>query len=225
MKLVFALGGSVVVPENIDYTYIRRFADFATRLSKKHQIVIVVGGGRTARRAISKAKEDGANQVECDYAGIDASRENAKMLIDALDGNANSDVPQDFISAKREFEDGKIVVMGGTEPGHSTDAVAIIIGEYIDANIIFKITDVDGIYDKDPQKFDDAKRYEFLSLDKLQEMVLGLSQEAGKYELVDMVGVKILQRSGIKCIALSGHDFDNIDKAIEGKKFTGTVIQ
>ena len=214
-----------MVPDKVDYAYIRRFADFATKLAKTHQVVIVVGGGKTARRAIATAKEQGANQVECDYAGIDASRENAKMLIDALDGNANNEVPHDFISAKKEFDGGKIIVMGGTEPGHSTDAVAIIMGEYIDANIIFKITDVDGIYDKDPQKFGDAKRYKFLSLDKLQEMVLGLSQEAGKYELVDVVGVKILQRSGIRCIALSGHDFKNIEKAINGSKFIGTIIQ
>ena len=63
-----------------------------------------------------------------------------------------------------------------------------------------------------------------LSLEKLQDMVQSLSQEAGKYELIDMVAIKILQRSKIRCIALDGKNLENVKKAVSGGRFVGTVI-
>ncbi|MBN2518825.1 MAG: UMP kinase [Candidatus Altiarchaeota archaeon] len=225
MKIVFALGGSILVPDEPDLEFMRKFAGFVKELSKKHRIAIVVGGGRAARRRISEARKKGANEVECDYIGIEASRENARMFAEILGEMANREIPGDFLEAKAIWDKGKGIVMGGTEPGHSTDAVAVILAEYLNADLVLKTTDVDGIYDKDPQKSKNAKMFKTLPLDKLQDMVAHLSQDAGKYELIDMVGVKILQRSGIKCIALNGRNLENIKKAIEGKGFVGTVIK
>ena len=225
MKIIFALGGSVLVPDEPDLEFMRKFAEFVRELSENHRIAIVVGGGKTARRRITEARGKGANEVECDYLGIDASRENARMLAEVLGDAANQETPKDFLEAMKIWNDGKIVVMGGTEPGHSTDAVAAILAEYVGADLIIKTTDVNGIYDKDPQKFKDAKMFDKLSLDKLQEMVQSLSQEAGKYELIDLVAIKILQRSKIKCIVLSGRDLENVKRAVSGGKVVGTVIK
>ena len=225
MKIVFALGGSILVPNEIDLKFMRKFAEFVKELSEDHRIAIVVGGGKTARRRIGDARKKGANEVECDYIGIEATRENASVLAEILGDAANQKIPKDFLEAKNIWDSGKIVVMGGTEPGHSTDAVAAILAEYVDGDLILKATDVDGIYDKDPQKFKDAKMFGKLSLEKLQDMVRSLSQEAGKYELIDMVAIKILQRSKIKCIALDGRNLENMKKAVSGGKFVGTVIR
>jgi len=225
MKIIFALGGSVLVPDEPDLEFVRKFAEFVKDLSGEHRFAIVVGGGKTARRRIEEARSRGANEVECDYIGIEASRENARMLAEVLGDGANQEIPKDFVEAKRTWDSGKIVVMGGTEPGHSTDAVAAILAEHVGGDLILKATDVDGIYDKDPQKFKDAKMFKELSLDKLQGMVQSLSQEAGKYELIDIVAIKILQRSKIRCIVLNGRNLENIKSAISGGKVVGTVIK
>ncbi len=222
MKIVFALGGSVVVPDRVDEKYIKQFAKFALNLAERHILAIVVGGGKTARRAIALARREGKNEVECDYEGIRASRYNASILSQAMGIEPN--IPERLIDAYKILKTEGIVLMGGTEPGHSTDAVAALLAELIGADLIIKATDVDGIYDKDPQKHKDAKMLRELPIDELEGIVSGLSQAAGKYELFDMLAVKILRRSGIKCIVLNGRDLENMKKAIERKKFRGTVI-
>lgn len=222
MKAVFALGGSVVVPKEVDEKYVEEFAEFALKLAKKHTLGIVVGGGQTARKAIKEARARGDNEAKCDYAGIEASRYNAAVVSQAM--GIEPLIPETILEAGKVLKTEGIVLMGGTEPGHSTDGVATLLGEYIDADLVIKITDVDGIYDKDPQKFKDAKMFKKLSIDELEKMTIGLSQEAGGYELFDMLAVKILKRSGIRSITLNGRDLGNLEKAIEGKDFVGTVV-
>jgi uridylate kinase len=223
MKIVFALGGSVVVPDKLDEKYVEQFAKFALEMSKKHTLAIVVGGGQTARSAIDECRKGGANEAACDYAGIEASRYNASVISQAM--GIEPLIPETVKNAKQVLETEGIVIMGGTEPGHSTDAVAAILAEYVGADIYLKISNVDGVYDSDPKKNPDAKRFDKLSIDELSKMVDGLSQDAGKYCLFDMLSVKMLKRSGIKTVVLEGHDLNNIRAAIQKKKFTGTIIE
>jgi len=115
--------------------------------------------------------------------------------------------------------------MGGTHPGHSTDAVSALLAEYINANLLINATDVDGIYDRDPQKHRDARMYKKLSVEQLVDMVKSYPLGAGEYELIDILAAKIIQRSKIRTIFLNGRDLKNMRNAIEGKKFIGTVIE
>jgi uridylate kinase len=223
MTIVLALGGSVVVPDKVDEEYVQKFAGWAKELLKKHKLGVVIGGGKTARRAVEAARSAGKNEAECDYAGIEASRENAAKVARIM-GLKQKAVPENVKEARRILDKEGIVVMGGTEPGHSTDAVAAMLAEYANADLLLKVTDVPGIYDKDPKKFKEAKMFKELPIGQLEKMVAGLSQEAGRYELMDIVAVKILRRSGIRCIALGGRDLKNMAAAIDGKGFTGTVI-
>jgi len=225
MILIFSLGGSVVAPvENVDEAFVKEFASLVAELSKKNKIGIVVGGGKPARHAIEAVRLAGKNQAECDYAGIDASRENAKAVAKIM-GLKQKEIPENFRDARPPLEKNGIVVMGGTEPGHSTDAVAMILGEYCNAELVLNLTNVDGIYDKDPKLHKDARLLEKVSLDELHRMVVEIPQDAGRYDLMDLVAVKILERSGIRCIALNGRNIGNMRAAIAGKKFVGTVIE
>lgn len=223
MKIVFALGGSVVVPDEVDEDYIDKFAKLALKLSEKHTLAIVVGGGKTARRSIEEARKRDANEAECDYAGIEASRYNASVVSQAM--GIEPLIPDSIKEAKQVLETEGIVLMGGTEPGHSTDAVAAILAEYIDAELYVKISNVDGVYDKDPKKHADAKRLESIGIGELEKIVTALPQDAGGYRLFDFVAVKMLRRSGIRAIVLEGHDLENLKNAIAGKGFTGTAIE
>jgi uridylate kinase len=223
MRIVFALGGSVVYPDKLDDKYIANFAKFALELTKKHKLAIVVGGGMSARAAIEQARARGANEAECDYAGIEASRYNASVVSQAM--GIEPLIPDTIREAKKVLDTEGIVIMGGTEPGHSTDAVAAILAEYIGADIFIKASNIDGVYDSDPKTNPKAKLLKKLSIQDLLEMVNGLSQDAGNYRLFDVLAVKMIKRSGIKAITLDGRDLKNIKKAIDGKGFIGTVIQ
>lgn len=214
-----------MVPEAIDEVYIRKFAALARELHKKHQLGIVAGGGRTARKYIEPAREFGAPEVLCDRIGISATRLNAQLLSAAIGPEADIGPPKDHLEALRALDLKKIAVMGGTEPGHSTDAVAALLAEYMQADLLINASDVDGVYDKDPKKNKDAKRYEKMSIDQLADIIKSKSVGAGKYELLDLLAVKVIQRSGIRTIFLSGRDLDNMKDAIEGRKFVGTTIE
>ena len=225
MIIIFSLGGSVVAPrEKPDEAFIKSFASLIAELSKKNKIGLVVGGGKPARHAIEICRLAGKNQADCDYAGIDASRENAKAVVRIINPKQKT-IPENIRDAREIFKKNGIVVMGGTEPGHSTDAVAAILAEYCDADLVLNLTNVDGIYDKDPKLHKDAKLLDSISLDELHRIVVNIPQDAGRYDLMDMVAVKILERSGIKCINLNGRNIDNMRAAIAGKKFVGTVVE
>lgn len=225
MKIVISVGGSILVPDEIDVGYAQKLAKLANELSERHQIAIVTGGGRTARKYIEPARQFGASEIFCDLIGITATRLNARLLAAVIGERANLEPPRDFIAALTAMNFGKIVVMGGTHPGHSTDAVSALLAEYIGADLLINASDVDGIYDKNPQKHRGAKMYERLSVEQLVDMVKSYSLSAGKYELVDILASKIIQRSKIRTIFLNGRKLDNMVDAIEGRKFVGTLIE
>ncbi|HDH41559.1 MAG TPA: UMP kinase [Candidatus Altiarchaeales archaeon] len=225
MKVVISIGGSILVPDEIDIDYMRELAELTNKLAEEHQICIVTGGGRTARKYIEPARRFGASEIFCDLIGITATRLNARLLAAIIGERANLEPPKDFIAALKAMNFGKIVVMGGTHPGHSTDAVSALLAEYINANLLINATDVDGIYDRDPQKHRDARMYKKLSVEQLVDMVKSYPLGAGEYELIDILAAKIIQRSKIRTIFLNGRDLKNMRNAIEGKKFIGTVIE
>ncbi|MFC2154727.1 UMP kinase [Candidatus Altiarchaeota archaeon] len=224
MKVIISVGGSIIAPDEVDVDYVKGFAALMRKLSDKYELVVVAGGGKTARRYINHAREFGASEIFCDLMGIDATRMNARVVSAAIGEKANFEPPNTYMGAVKAMDFGKIVVMGGTDPGHSTDAVAALLAEYIGADLLIKATAVDGVYDKDPHQNKDSKRFDKISVVDLVNLVKSYSVGAGKYELIDLLAAKIIQRSKIKTLFIDGRDLDNMQKAIEGKKFTGTII-
>jgi uridylate kinase len=225
MKIVISVGGSVLVPDEVDLSYAKYLGELVNALSVKHQVALVTGGGRLARKYIEAARKFGASEIYCDLIGIKATRLNASLLAAIIGKKALVEPPTDFKEAAEALSFGKIVVMGGTHPAHSTDAVAALLAEYIQAGLLINASNVAGIFDKDPKKHKDAKMLKTIGIEELVEMVKSYPTGAGQYELVDILAAKIIQRSKIKTIFLNGRDLDNMRNAIEGKKFTGTIIE
>lgn len=150
MKIVIIIGGSVLMEDSNPKKF-REYAKILRDLSKDHKIWIVIGGGKPAREYIALARSLGANEAQCDDIGIDVTRLNAKLLKIALGDSAYPEIAKNFQEALKFSESKKIVIMGGTEPAHSTDAVGAILAEFVDADILINLTSVDGFYDKDPK--------------------------------------------------------------------------
>lgn len=223
MKIVFSIGGSVVAPGKLDRGFVKELADFLAALSKKNQIAVVVGGGAPARKRIREARAKRASEAECDYRGILATRENAKALANELGGKANREIPESIVDAAKLFGT-RMLVMGGTEPGHSTDAVAALIAEWANADLLVNATNVDGVYDSDPKENSGARLLDVISIDELLGIVGEQPIGAGGYALLDLTAAKIVQRSRIRTLFLNGRDLNNIKNAIEGRPFRGTAV-
>ncbi|WP_456478281.1 UMP kinase [Geoglobus ahangari] len=216
---VLALGGSMVFGD-FDGDRVRRYAEAINRFSGK--LAVVIGGGRIARNFIGIARGLGADEVWCDEIGIVVTRINAMVLLSGLKGCAPV-VAKDFSSAKLLLADYDKVVMGGTFPGHTTDATAALLAEALKAEQLLIATSVDGVYSSDPRRDSEATRFEELTPEELVEIVARNDVRAGSSSVVDLLASKIIQRSRIPTVIFEGTP-ENVERALKGEKI-GTIIR
>ncbi|MGC9516839.1 MAG: UMP kinase [Methanomicrobiales archaeon] len=221
MRIVVTIGGSIII-KNHDYKMFKDYAEVLKQINQENDIFVVVGGGKTARDYINIARDLGVSESFCDDIGIDVTRLNAKLLIMALGNVAYPLVPKNFNQALQYSTAGKIIVMGGTEPGHSTDAVGAILAEFVKADLLINATSVDGLYDKDPSKYDEATKFDTITPSKMIEMFSDKDIKAGTYEFFDMTAIQMLKRSRIRTVIVNGNLPKNIIQAIDGN--IGTTI-
>jgi uridylate kinase len=182
----------------------------------------VAGGGKIARHYINHARSSGADESTLDELGIEISRLNAKLLIYALKGKAYSHPPISLKEAQQAVESGLIVVAGGLHPGQSTNGTAALIAEKINASQFINATDVNGIYDSDPNNNKKAKMFKKIEIKSLKKILIHEDSVAGGYDLMDIVALKIIERSKIKTRVIK-LDIKNLEKAIKGQ-LIGTEI-
>jgi uridylate kinase len=223
MKAVISLGGSILMSD-FDSERIKEYANVIEDIAKGNKIFVVVGGGKIARDYISLARKLKASEVLCDYIGIDVTRINAAILASAMD-NASKKIPLDFREAYGLSMLHDIVVMGGTFPGHTTDATAALLAEFVNADLLLNATSVDGVYSADPKKDPNAVRFEKISAKELIKIISEEGALAGSNIVVDLLAVKIIERSKIRAIVFLGEP-KNIKRAFVGDiGGIGTVIE
>ena len=156
-------------------------------------------------------------------------RINARLLIACLEEYAFPNIPSSIEELSIALLFKKLIVMGGLQPGQSTTSVALEVAEFINARKLVVLTNVKGIYDKDPKLFRDAKIFKKISYNKLQDLILKTSGDnqarAGEYRIFDAVSLQILKRSNIEVIVISGKELNEFRKFISGKDdIEGTII-
>lgn len=194
---------------------LKDYARFLVKISKVCQPVIIAGGGNIARHYISHARSSGADESTLDELGIEVSRLNAKLLIYALQNRAYPHPPTTLQEVRHAVDSGQIVIAGGLHPGQSTNGTAALIAEKIKASEFLNATDVDGIYDSDPNKNKKAKKFKRIELKKLRSLLVREDSIAGGYDLMDIVALKVIERSKIKTRVLKA-DIKNLEKATKG---------
>jgi len=153
--------------------------------------------------------------------GIDVTRVNARIITNLL-GVSNKEIPRTTDEALSLSN--PIVVMGGTGPKHSTDTVGAELAEKTRAVRFVNATNVDGIYDKDPKKFKDAKQLKEVTIDQLIVQYGTKWGAAGKNIFMDEPALAIIKRAKIPTFVVNGKRLDQLEKAMTGKPFDGTTI-
>ena len=192
-------------------------------VEKGNQLVVVAGGGENARIYIGAARKLGAEESTCDLLGIQITRANAELMRLALGSTASTKIPTTLGDLPHFTGSGKVVVMGGLQPGQSTNAVAALAAEITRSEILVNGTDVDGVYTEDPKKNPKAKLIRSVDVGKLLSLAMAGEVFAGHYELLDPLAIKILQRAKIPTRFVSLEDPENILDALHGKD-VGTKI-
>jgi len=224
MRAVVKLGGALFRRE----PNVAALKDMGKVLSgfvrEGNQLVLVAGGGENARTYIGAARKLGAEESTCDLLGIQITRANAELLRLAMGSIASSKIPTMLSDLPHCVGSGKAVVMGGLQPGQSTNAVAALAAEITRAEILVNGTDVDGVYTEDPKKNPKAKLIRSVNVDKLLGWAMGGEVFAGRYELLDPLAIKIMQRAKMPTRFVSLADPGNILAALQGKDIGTRVV-
>ena len=221
-SIVISIGGSVILSEDIDNSYFEDIAICLKELCKKFKIYLIVGGGKTARTYIDLGRKLGFDEETLDEIGISLTRVNAKILATVLD-ISNKSIPLSTDEAINIDE--PIVVMGGTSPGHSTDLVGAELSEKVNACKFIVATNVNGVFDKDPNKYNDAKQLKEVSIKQLVSEHGTNWGSAGKNVVIDGPALELINKAGIPTFVLNGKRLDELKKAISDQSFDGTVIK
>ena len=223
MRLVVRLGGSVVAsPVNTEL--MGKYANLIKTVEAQgNEVAVVLGGGALAREFIRIAKDLGLDMQAQDEVAISVSRLYAQLFLKRLGEAGCSKVSLTLNDAAQCLSEGKIVVMGGLKPGITTDAVAALVAERINADLLVKGTDQEGVYDKDPRKHADAVKLDRLGFDDLPKVFEHSEHKAGIHQIIDPEAVKVLKRGRLKLIVVNGFKPENILAAVKGEN-VGTVI-
>jgi uridylate kinase len=224
MRAVVKLGGALFRREP-NVTALKEMGKaLAGFVEAANQLVLVAGGGENARTYIGTARKLGGDESTCDLLGIQITRANAELVRLAMGSVASSKIPTTLSDLPHFVGSGKAVVMGGLQPGQSTNAVAALAAEITRAEILVNGTDVDGVYTKDPKKNPKAKLIRSVHVDKLLTWAMGAEVFAGRYELLDPLAIKIMQRAKIPTRFVSLGNPDNIIAALQGKDVGTKVV-
>lgn len=212
-----------ISPEIVD----RIASEIAAAMKSGVQLGVVVGGGNFWRGASASAR--GMDRATADYVGMLATVMNALALQSALEDEGvpcvvmsaieMKNVAETFIRRRAEkyMDEGKVVIFaaGTGSPFFSTDTTAALRASEMGAQVIFKATMVDGVYDSDPKKNPDAKRYETVSF---QECI------SSQLKVMDTTAFSLCMDNHIPIIVFDLEEPGNITAALQGGPI-GTIVQ
>jgi len=214
---------SGIAPHVID----RIAKEISALVSQGIQVGLVIGGGNLCRGHEFSAS--GINRITADQMGMLATVINALALRDAFDRAGFKSIvmsainmlgivdPYDRRRAIRKLAKGFIVIFaGGTgNPLFTTDSAASLRAIEIEADVLIKATNVDGIYDKDPKKHSDAKRYHRISFKEILERELAV---------MDLTAFLQCRDHKMKIVVFDCNKVGALQKVIDGKD-EGTVVE
>ncbi|MDZ7698738.1 MAG: UMP kinase [Deltaproteobacteria bacterium] len=218
--VIISLGGSIIVPNEVDVPFLRRFKGIVDGLSLK-QFIIICGGGKVCRNYQHAAIEIAdVTAADLDWIGIAATRLNAELVRSVFGKEAHQKVihdPEERIDSSK-----RVIVGAGFEPGSSTDLRAVQLAERFGAARVINMSNIDCVYGADPKKAPNAVRLPRISWPDFR-LLVGEKWDPGLHMPFDPIASKEAARLGLEVIII-GNDVANLERLLEGKAFEGTII-
>ena len=229
--VIISLGGSLIVPDKINISYLKQFRKFINSYIKQgYKFVIVCGGGHTAREyinaAVKIAGEEKSLNNELDLIGIKATFLNAE-LVKSIFYNYNKKIVFPEIITNPDKTPNKltkkIYVIAGWKPGFSSDYDAVYYAIKFKSDTVINLTNVDHVYSSDPRKNKSAKPLPSLTW-KDYLGIVGNKWQAGDNFPFDPVASKLASKHNIKVYIIKGTLLTQLRNILEQKHFKGTLL-
>jgi uridylate kinase len=221
--VAISLGGSLIVPSDIDVKFLKQFKQLILKFIKTKKFIIICGGGKICRKyqeAASKVTK--LTDDDLDWLGIHATRLNAHLLRTIFRDYAYSRIiknPEEKIDL-----DKPILIAAGYKPGYSTDYDAVLLARNFGVRILINLTDMNYVYDKDPDKYKNAKPFKKMRWNEYRK-ISGSVWNPGLSLPFDPVAAKEAQKNNLRVVVMNGKNIGNLENFLKGKKFEGTVIE
>ncbi len=221
--VVISVGGSLIVPDKIDTIFLKKFRTVIEKYVREGiHFLIITGGGMTARQYQKAAKEAGElSKEDLDWLGIHATRLNGHLLLSLFRKHAHPILitnPGKLMRTKKP-----IFVAAGWRPGRSTDYVAVTLAKKMGAKKLVNLSNIDYVYNKDPNKFKDAKPIQEIGWAEFRKL-LPEKWDPGLHTPFDPIASREADRSGMEVAMINGGKLSEFEKYLSGKKFIGTKI-
>ncbi|MDB5236964.1 MAG: Uridylate kinase [Parcubacteria group bacterium] len=222
--IVLSVGGSLIVPGDIDVAFLQDFRAFILeQLSRGFSFFIITGGGHTARmyQDAGQKTTGSLHPEDLDWLGIHATRMNAHLMRAIFMEDAQARIvknPTRRIMAKKP-----IIIGAGWKPGWSTDYCAVLAAKKLGAKRVVNLSNIDYVYTADPKKDPSAQKIEHIGWDAFRKLIPD-HWDPGLSSPFDPIAAREAQRNGMEVAVINGKDLDAFGNYLERKPFKGTVI-
>lgn len=223
--LIMSVGGSVLNdpkdPVHFNCDFIGRLVEFTRNHLKNQSVIAVIGGGHLARVRIADMRCSGVtDETKLDLAGIQVTWFNANQVKTILEENK---IPVGSYEFGKPISRGVVYVRGGDKPGVTTDKVAVDVARELGARVMINIGSTPGLYatNGNGELITDSV-IDRIDFDKYLALFPG-RHTAGENIPFDRDASRTADENGITVILVNG-DFGNIDRCLQGKEFTGTIL-
>lgn len=224
--IVLSLGGSMIVPKDINVKYLKRFKQIIKKNSTKYKFVIVCGGGSTAREYILGLEKEKISQKKKfqGFLGISTTRLNARFMTYFFGSDANKGIPHDMQEVKNMLKLHDIVFCGALRYAkeETSDGTSAKLANFLHTDFI-NLTNVDGLYNKDPKKFKKANLIPKISWKRFHQIANKTKFKPGQHFVLDQSASKIILKNRTTTYIV-GNNLKQFDRILKGKKFKGTLI-
>ena len=219
--IVISLGGSVIIPDEVDTAFLQKFKNVVMKFRKNYKIILVTGGGSIARTYIRALNKKNAKIQS--LMGISITRLNAKFLYNLFNLKFYT-LPHTLKEVKSLVKRNHIVICGALryEPEQTSDGTAAEIARYLKADFFINITNVDGLYTKDP-KLKGARLIKKINTERVYKITKKIKFHAGQHFVLDANAAKIIIEEKIPTYII-GRNLNNLERILSGKNFRGTLL-
>lgn len=221
---VISLGGSLIIPNRINYKYLKNFKRTLLKYSGMYKFIIVCGGGNIARKYIGVLKKECLSTELQSYAGISSTRTNARFVSYFFNINQKG-IPHTLKTLKKQIKKQPIVFCGALDykPEQTSDTTATLIARELKTEFV-NLTNVSGLYDKDPNMYENSKLIEKISWKDFYKKAKKIKYSPGQHFILDQKSSRIILEEKIPCHII-GNKIKELNNFLEGKKFKGTTIK
>lgn len=222
--IILSLGGSQIIPDKVNYIYLKKLKNIILKHKKKYKFVIVCGGGSLARNYINAIRKEKLGDELESLAGINATRANARFVSYFLGYDPEYGIPHKMSTLKKYLKKREVVVCGALEykPDQTSDSTSANIAKKMKGEFI-NLTNVKGLYNKDPKKHRNAKFISKISWNKFDKIIQKMKFKPGQHFVLDQKASKTIMKNKIPTYIIK--ELSELENFLKNKKFIGTTIK